>query len=218
MVTLRALLKELWFFLLPWLVFLVAGLVFLLIAGKAGAHLFISGHWSDTADHVFKFMTWFGDGVAYVIFCLLLFAWHRGTGLITSVSCVVASLITQLLKQFVFEDAVRPLTWFHQNGMHTLIREVPFVENAYFNSFPSGHTTAAFAFFCSLSILARRHPLLQTGFFLLAAGVGYSRMYLSQHFLADVLAGSLIGTGTAVLVVYLAQRYMKFNVPSRAEL
>ena len=73
-----------------------------------------------------------------------------------------------------------------------MIREVPFVENAYFNSFPSGHTTAAFAFFCALSILARKHPLLQSLFFLLAAGVAYSRMYLSQHFLADVLAGSLL--------------------------
>ncbi|MCU0434317.1 MAG: phosphatase PAP2 family protein [Bacteroidia bacterium] len=218
MVTFRSLLAGLRYFLIPWLVFLAAGLIFLLIAGKAGAHLFISGHWNEVADHIFQFLTWFGDGVAYVIFCLLLFGWHRGIGLITSVSCMVASLITQLLKQFVFEDVVRPITWFHQNGMHTLIREVPFVENAYFNSFPSGHTTAAFAFFCSLSILARRHPFLQTGFFLLAAGVGYSRMYLSQHFLADVLAGSFIGTGTALLVVYIARRYMNFVLPSRAEL
>ncbi|MGL5888757.1 MAG: phosphatase PAP2 family protein [Bacteroidia bacterium] len=218
MVNFRSLLAELRYFLLPWLFFLLAGIIFLLITGKAGAHLFISGHWSATADHIFLFMTWFGDGVAYVIFCLLLFAWHRGTGLITSISCLVASVITQLLKQFVFEGTPRPITWFHQNGMNTMIREVPFVENAYFNSFPSGHTTAAFAFFCSLSILARRHPLLQTGFFLLAAGVAYSRMYLSQHFLADVIAGSVIGTGTALLVVFVAKRYTRFNLPSSAQL
>jgi membrane-associated phospholipid phosphatase len=37
---------------------------------------------------------------------------------------------------------------------------------------------------------------------LLAVLVGYSRIYLSQHFLADVVAGSFIGVAGGVLCVY----------------
>jgi len=33
--------------------------------------------------------------------------------------------------------------------------------------------------------------------------VAYSRIYLSQHFLTDVLAGSLIGVSIAMIVYYV---------------
>jgi membrane-associated phospholipid phosphatase len=51
-------------------------------------------------------------------------------------------------------------------------------------------------------------------FFLCALLVAYSRIYLSQHFLIDVLAGSLIGTGTAYFVFKLLNdKLEKFNSP-----
>ncbi|XZF13465.1 phosphatase PAP2 family protein [Chitinophagaceae bacterium MMS25-I14] len=63
-------------------------------------------------------------------------------------------------------------------------------------SFPSGHTSEAFALATALSM---QHPkwYVITPAFLYAGAVGYSRMYLGVHYPSDVLAGALIGAGSA---------------------
>lgn len=60
-------------------------------------------------------------------------------------------------------------------------------------SFPSGHTTQAFAL---MSVLAAHspHPELDVLLYGIAAGVGVARIYHDDHFLTDVLAGAAIGT------------------------
>ena len=75
-----------------------------------------------------------------------------------------------------------------------------------FQSFPSGHTTAAFAFATTISTeLARWQPgtrwtvgpVMYTG----AALVGASRIYNNKHWATDVLAGAAIGTFVGTKVV-----------------
>ena len=61
-------------------------------------------------------------------------------------------------------------------------------------SFPSGHTITAFAVGVSLSLF---YPSLAIGLLFCAASVAASRILLGMHFLSDVLAGALIGTGLA---------------------
>jgi membrane-associated phospholipid phosphatase len=41
---------------------------------------------------------------------------------------------------------------------------------------------------------------------ILALLTGYSRIYLSQHFLEDVYAGSIIGVSTTFLVYYFVHK------------
>jgi undecaprenyl-diphosphatase len=73
-------------------------------------------------------------------------------------------------------------------------------------SFPSGHTSAAFA---TATVLARElHPqsralrwLLNTALFGGAAFVGYSRIYSQQHWPSDVVAGAALGSITGYEVV-----------------
>ena len=67
-------------------------------------------------------------------------------------------------------------------------------------SFPSGHTTCAVATFGSLAATSRR-KLAAAVCVLLAALVGFSRMYLGVHTPADVLAGAL----TAMILILLLQ-------------
>jgi undecaprenyl-diphosphatase len=66
-------------------------------------------------------------------------------------------------------------------------------------SFPSGHTITAFAVALSVSSY---YPSLLVGLLFLAASVAASRILLGMHFLSDVLAGALIGTGLAYTAVW----------------
>lgn len=65
-------------------------------------------------------------------------------------------------------------------------------------SFPSQHTSFAFATAMSLSIYYRKWYVVVPAF-AWAAGVGYSRLYLGQHYPSDVITGAALGIGSALL-------------------
>lgn len=65
-------------------------------------------------------------------------------------------------------------------------------------SFPSGHTSNSFATATSLSLAYPKWYVIAPSF-VWAGTVGYSRMELGVHYPSDVLAGALIGSGTAWL-------------------
>lgn len=60
-------------------------------------------------------------------------------------------------------------------------------------SFPSGHTTQAFAL-ASVIAAESPHPEVDVLAYGLAASVGAARIYHDVHFLTDVLAGAALGT------------------------
>jgi membrane-associated phospholipid phosphatase len=73
-------------------------------------------------------------------------------------------------------------------------------------SFPSGHTSEAFATATSLT-LAYPKWYVAVPAFAWAGTVGYSRMYLGVHYPTDVLAGALVGAGSAWLM-YKVNRWL----------
>jgi undecaprenyl-diphosphatase len=66
------------------------------------------------------------------------------------------------------------------------------------SSFPSGHTSTSFA--CA-TVLGAFVPQLRVPFFVLAAAVGWSRVYVGVHYPLDVLAGAFWGVLVGLLVL-----------------
>jgi membrane-associated phospholipid phosphatase len=66
-------------------------------------------------------------------------------------------------------------------------------------SFPSGHTSNAFAAATALTLSTKKWYVAVPSY-AYACLVGYSRMRLGVHFPSDVLGGMIIGIGTSLLV------------------
>lgn len=66
-------------------------------------------------------------------------------------------------------------------------------------SFPSGHTSTAFATATSLT-LATKKWYVAVPAYAWASGVAYSRMYLGVHYPSDILGGMIIGIGSGFIV------------------
>ncbi|BBE18186.1 membrane-associated phospholipid phosphatase [Aquipluma nitroreducens] len=74
------------------------------------------------------------------------------------------------------------------------------------SSFPSGHTSDVFSTATSLSLAFPKWYVIAPCY-TYAALVGYSRMHLGVHYPSDVLAGAVVGAGSAFLC-YKAQKWL----------
>jgi membrane-associated phospholipid phosphatase len=77
-------------------------------------------------------------------------------------------------------------------------------------SFPSGHTTTAFATATSLSLAFPKWYVIVPSY-TFASAVAYSRMHLGMHYPSDVLAGIVIGIGTSFLT-FQADKWLNKKV------
>ena len=69
------------------------------------------------------------------------------------------------------------------------------------HSFPSGHTATSFA---AAFALSRAVPQRAWLFYLLAAAIGFSRIYVGVHYPLDVLGGAVLGLLVATALLRLA--------------
>lgn len=138
----------------------------------------------DFLDMAMPLITVLGNGGILWIICSLLMTVFPGTrkaGIAMAVSLILEVLCCNvLLKPFVAR--LRPCD---VNMAVQLL--IPHPEGF---SFPSGHTGASFAAAAALYFGKNR---MGTAAFILAALIGFSRIYLYVHYPTDVLAGALLG-------------------------
>lgn len=73
-------------------------------------------------------------------------------------------------------------------------------------SFPSGHTSFTFAAATSLGLHYPKWYVIAPAY-LWAGAIGYSRLYMGLHYPGDVLAGALVGAGSA-FIAYKGQQWL----------
>jgi membrane-associated phospholipid phosphatase len=211
--TLFSLVRRARLFLLPFAAFLLVAGIILGLYEQNDIHSAMNGWYSGFWDWSMPWITLAGDGWTITVLALLMFAWDRRIALFTGISCLLASGITQLLKHTLYYGEPRP-KWVADH-VGAIFRFVPGVENHLYDSFPSGHTTVTFAF-CFCLALAVKQEWLRAVLFFVALLIGYSRIYLSQHFLVDIYGGSIIGVVTTLAVFWIAGRYGWVKIEGRS--
>lgn len=195
-------------------VFFSLGIAFLLalfvaVYGKNESFLMINGHYSVQADYFFNWVTFLGEWLLWVPLFLYGLFFKRDFLIAAIVALVVCTLITHLFKRWIFVGAPRPLRL-----LHDVARAVPLIkDNRYVNSFPSGHTSTAFTTALLLAYIVRRKFAMFV-FPMIAFLVGYSRVYLAQHFVTDVLAGIFVGIISAYTALLVYESRRKKNPPA----
>ena len=189
------------YFLIPFVAVWTFGLVLWAITDKIGFHLVLNAFHTPMLDTFFKYFTYVGAWVPCAVAVVLLIFRKWKIASLILVGQLVATLITTPLKHII--RAKRPSAILSDLGIN-----FPVVEGVDLHStlsFPSGHTSAAFAFCFAVALFCPRWWQKLLCLFV-AVLCGYSRIYLSQHFLEDVLAGSMVGVVSILVLIPLSKK------------
>lgn len=197
--------KACYCFLALYVLFFISLLIIVLCTEQADLHLSLTTLWNGTAQDIFfKYITELGASVPFFVSVLLLF-YRVGDAVVVLVAQLATSLVVYPIKSLV--AAPRPSLLFSTNFPDVVLHKVDGVTTLYqMNSFPSGHTAAVFSLMLCLTLIFNKKTWLSPIFFVLAVLTAYSRVYLSQHFAEDVLAGSAIGVAMTLLIFMFYKR------------
>ena len=145
----------------------------------------------------FKAVSDYGVIVMAVYFVIMLL-WEKRKLFPVASACVVSGLLGNFIKDYVKHLVKRPRPFLDIPALEPLIKR----PKGY--SFPSGHTTLAFAVaFIAYRILPKRYSIPAL---LIAALVAVSRMYLGVHYPTDILGSVCTGYVAALVTEFLYKR------------
>ena len=174
----------------------------ILVLGKNGSFQLINSNHNEIADQFFKYFTHYGDGVMWAPLGLFCFFFKRKYFIAVLAGAIISTLLAQFLKRVVYPDELRPFSYLSENFPLHLIDGVPVRK---LHSFPSGHTTTAFTMALIMAHMINKKAW-SIMLIILAFLAGYSRIYLAQHFLTDVLGGVCIGIISGIIALLFKKK------------
>jgi membrane-associated phospholipid phosphatase len=212
----QALIRTVYVYVITYLVLLMVILGLMYAYPKPELHMLLNSYHSSLQDTFFKYYSMLAEWPLYAL-ALLPLLWKKVKMTIFFAMCeLTGGSILQILKHIISTD--RPVSVFE----HYAYMDLPLVQGVtmhHGNSFPSGHASTFFMF-CTCCVIIQAYSYIQRDrpyslgkkilfntmliALLVVAAVGaYSRVYLSQHFLADVCVGSVIGFITPFMMYLL---------------
>jgi len=202
--TLKELYKQNQIFFIGYVLLLSIAIFILTFYSKAEGFILMNPLHYDNLNLVFILLTYLGDGIFVIALGIILFLFKRRfLSLMILSSYLLSGIIAQILKYFILE--ARPAYYLQKTNYPYFIDGVT-LHN--YHSFPSGHSASIFALAAvlSFSIKNKNYSIF---FLIIAALVGYSRIYLGQHFMDDVLVGSIVGLLSSIMCWIYFEKYFK---------
>ncbi len=149
----------------------------------------------------FDFISLLGKGGIFLIFlsiALILFRKTRRMGTAMLIAVTVGALFTNCCLKILI---ARPRPYVDENGFFYRLWVLVGQNTESDKSFPSGHTTAAFATMTALFLTGNKRYSWTA--FIFAFLMGIARIYLVVHYPSDVLAGMIVGIIAGVIGVLI---------------
>lgn len=153
-------------------------------------------------DPVVKAFTSLGNaGLLWIVLSIVMLVWRptRKAGILAGCALIFSLLFTNLGLKLLL---TRPRPYTVVEGL------IPLLTSGDPNSFPSGHTSAAFS---AGLVWARTLPKawMRRAAVIQAVLMGLSRLYVGVHYPSDVLSGALVGAVCALLALWIGRLWQR---------
>jgi membrane-associated phospholipid phosphatase len=153
-------------------------------------------------DLYFQYITWLGDGAAFIAAFAILLCLQYHYALAILFTIMFQLLLVHFFGPLLLSEALSPVAYLEGSYQLYLL---PGAGQQLVRFFHSGHSAVAFSLAFVFAFIARKHKgdwavLL----FFLAFSVALSRIYLMQSFLVEVYAGAVVGAFSAMAGIWLA--------------
>lgn len=189
-------------FLLLQCIFLFLGAVIILLFERGSEILYVNGLHNHFLNQFFLWVTRLAEAPLVMLILIITLTMSYGKGMVLLLTYLLNGAVTQFMKIVVFAGEARPAAYFKGKAQLNFAEGLTLLKD---NTFPSGHTSSAFAVLFMISILTT-DKRWAAPLYTMALLVGVSRVYLMMHFFRDIYWGSITGVMVASMFYLLFVR------------